>query len=260
MNSELPELSELWQTTLGWSPSLQQQQQFQLLLTQICQLNQTVNLTRITDPEAFWEKHLWDSLWGIKTWLVPQPECAGTELSLKVIDIGTGGGFPGYPAAIVCPNWQVTLLDSTRKKIACLETLCQTLSLRNATALCDRAETLGQNRDHRETYDIALIRAVGPASTCAEYALPFLKVGGTAILYRGQWTQAEEQILGKALRHLGATLTQVEACFTPLTQAQRHCLYLQKSQITAASYPRQNGLPSKYPLGLTEIPAISASK
>jgi 16S rRNA (guanine527-N7)-methyltransferase len=260
MNAELPELADLWQTTLGWSPSSQQQQQFQRLLTQVLELNQTVNLTRITDSEAFWEKHLWDSLWGIKDWLVPEPKFPPLEPSLNVIDIGTGGGFPGCPAAIACPNWQITLLDSTRKKIACLETLCQTLPLKNATAICDRAETLGQNPNYREHYDRVLIRAVGPASTCAEYALPFLKVGGTAVLYRGQWSLAEEQILARALRHLDADLVETQVSNTPLTQAQRHCLYLQKSRITNVSYPRQNGLPSKYPLGLTDLASVSGSK
>ena len=257
MNAELPELTNLWQTTLGWSPSLIQQQQFQLLLTQLQALNETVNLTRITDPEAFWEKHLWDSLWGIKAWLFQESQ---ETPSLRVIDIGTGGGFPGCPVAIACPSWQVTLLDSTRKKIACLETLCQTLPLSNVTALCDRAETLGQNHDHREAYDIALVRAVGPVSTCAEYALPFLRVGGAAILYRGQWSLAEAQILEKALLLLGGELVQIQSSVTPLTQARRHCLHLKKARSTPASYPRKNGLPAKYPLGSTDLTALSVSK
>jgi 16S rRNA (guanine527-N7)-methyltransferase len=250
----LPKFSELWQSTLDWSPSQLQQTQFQQLLTQICELNQKVNLTRITSPEAFWEKHLWDSLWGVRPWLSDRekhnvmPE-SSRDPSLEVIDIGSGGGFPGCPIAIAFPSWQVTLLDSTHKKISCLKTLCQTLPLANVTALCDRAETLGRDARYRETFDLAAIRAVGSSSTCAEYALPFLKVGGMAVLYRGQWSAEEEQILQETLSILGAELSCLSTTTTPLTQGQRHCLYLRKIKVTSPSYPRSNGLPSKYPLG-----------
>jgi 16S rRNA (guanine527-N7)-methyltransferase len=252
----LPSFLEIWQSTLNWSPTGPQQAQFQSLLTELSILNAGVNLTRITSPEAFWEKHLWDSLWGIQPWL------NAPLTPLRVIDVGTGGGFPGIPMAIAShpesaahpacdqPLWQVTLLDSTRKKITCLETLCQALSLVNAHPMCDRAEILGRKKGDRASYDMALIRAVGPVSSCAEYTLPFLKVGGTAIIYRGQWSQEEEQTLQQALIQLGGTLTEVRNTTTPLTQAQRHCLYLCKDQPTPATFPRQVGLPTQHPLGL----------
>ncbi|WP_404791456.1 16S rRNA (guanine(527)-N(7))-methyltransferase RsmG [Altericista sp. CCNU0014] len=240
----LPKFLDLWQSTLNWSPSEQQQAQFQALLDRLCILNAGVNLTRITSPEAFWEKHLWDSLWGIQLWLDGPPQ------TLRAIDIGTGGGFPGIPAAIALPTWQVTLLDSTRKKIACLETLCQALSLSSAHPVCDRAETLGHRKGDRAAYDVALIRAVGPVSSCAEYALPFLKIGGTAILYRGQWTLEEERVLQRALPQLGGELAELRRATTPLTRAQRHGLYLHKVEPTPATFPRKVGLPSQHPLGL----------
>jgi 16S rRNA (guanine527-N7)-methyltransferase len=247
----LPSFLDIWQSTLNWCPSPSQQAQFQLLLTELTALNAGVNLTRITSPEAFWEKHLWDSLWGIQPWL----NAALTPL--RMIDIGTGGGFPGIPVAIAaCPEptahplWEVTLLDSTRKKITCLETLCQSLSLINAHPVCDRAETLARQKGDRASYDLALIRAVGSVSSCAEYTLPFLKVGGTAVIYRGQWSQEEEQTLQQALLKLGGTLTEVRHTTTPLTQAQRHCLYLEKGQITPGSFPKKVGVPTQHPLGL----------
>jgi 16S rRNA (guanine527-N7)-methyltransferase len=243
-NPTLPNFLDLWQSTLNWSPSEQQQAQFQALLVRLSALNAGVNLTRITSPEAFWEKHLWDSLWGIQLWL------NGPSKTFRAIDIGTGGGFPGIPAAIILPTWQVTLLDSTRKKIACLETLCQALSLPNAHPVCDRAETLGHRKGDRATYDVAMIRAVGPVSSCAEYALPFLKVGGTAILYRGQWTLEEERVLQQALPQLGGELAELRSATTPLTYAQRHCLYLHKLQPTPATFPRKIGLPTQHPLGI----------
>jgi 16S rRNA (guanine527-N7)-methyltransferase len=257
----LPTFEDVWQSTLQWSPTQGQQAQFQALLTQLCALNAGVNLTRITSPEAFWEKHLWDSLWAIQPWLNAPLH------PLRIIDIGTGGGFPGIPVAIAAHQtsdqtqlsdlpWQVTLLDSTRKKIACLATLCQTLPLVNAHPVCDRAETLGRRKGDRATYDMALIRAVGPVSSCAEYTLPFLKVGGTAILYRGQWSLEEEQTLQQALLELGGILTEIRDTTTPLTQAQRHCVYIRKEKSTPATFPRQVGLPTQHPLGLQH----SASK
>jgi 16S rRNA (guanine527-N7)-methyltransferase len=242
----LPELLDLWQQTLSWSPTAPQQSQFQALLTQLCDLNKAVNLTRITDPEAFWEKHLWDSLWGIQPWLVQ------AEATINAIDIGSGGGFPGLPIAISQPLWHVTLLDSTRKKVTCLEALAQNLSLPKVHPVCDRAETLGQTSGYRANFDLALVRAVGPVSSCAEYAIPFLKVGGTAILYRGQWSAEEEQILQRALPLLGSELVDLRTTITPLTQAQRHCLCLRKLQRTSSQFPRKVGLPTQFPLGTVD--------
>ncbi len=255
-NLMLPEYIELWQNTIGWSPSPFQQAQFQQLLTELYILNQSVNLTRITDPEAFWEKHLWDSLWGVSPWLTADPTFKATPLMtqpVRAIDIGTGGGFPGCPAAIAFPEWQVTLLDSTHKKVSCLRTLCQNLSLTNATPVCDRAEVAGQRPGDRAAFDLALVRAVGPVSSCAEYALPLLKIGGTAVLYRGQWSTEEEQILQKALKQLGGELLELRSTTTPITHGQRHSLYLRKTKATSPSYPRKEGLPAKYPLGITSL-------
>lgn len=260
----LPALSSLWESTLGWQPSQAQQGLFQRLLGQMYDLNQNVNLTRITDPEAFWEKHLWDSLWGIQPWLAGATELREVEhaeaeevtlQTLRAVDIGTGGGFPGIPIAIALPHWQVTLLDSTRKKVACLETLCQDLPLSNAAPICDRAENFGQSPRDRATYDLAFVRAVGPVSCCAEYALPLLKVGGTAILYRGQWSAEEESVLQRALITLGGELVELRNTQTPLTQGQRHGIYLRKTQTTPPSFPRKEGLPAKYPLGTGTIPS-----
>jgi 16S rRNA (guanine527-N7)-methyltransferase len=255
----LPEHVELWQRTIGWSPSPFQQTQFQQLLRELYVLNQSVNLTRITDPDAFWEKHLWDSLWGVAPWLMADPTFKATALSahqpVRVIDIGTGGGFPGCPVAIAFPEWQVTLLDSTHKKVTCLKTLCQNLPLTNAKPICDRAEVVGQRLGERATYDLALVRAVGPASSCAEYALPLLKVGGTAVLYRGQWSTEEEQVFQKALKQLGGELLELRSTTTPLTRGQRHGLYLRKAHATSTSYPRKEGLPAKYPLGTVNLTA-----
>lgn len=249
-DSLLPAALEQWQLTLQWQPNEPQQLLFQRLYEGVVQGNQQLNLTRITAPQEFWEKHLWDSLYGIAPWLSealalpweqPEPQ--------KVIDIGTGGGFPGLPVAIAKPDWALTCLDSTRKKIAFLADLSQALGLPQVHTLADRAEGAGHHLQHREAYDLALIRAVGSAAVCAEYALPLLKVGGVAVLYRGQWTDSEEAGLRKALKPLGGGALQVRAAATPLSQGVRHCVYIFKQKPTVAEFPRPAGIPAKQPLG-----------
>lgn len=229
----LPELFPIWQQTLHWQPDPQQQQQFQHLYQRIWIANQTLNLTRITQPKEFWEKHLWDSLRGIVGFLegmgtIQNPGRERSEQPFRVIDIGTGAGFPGTPIAIARPDWNVTLLDSTRKKIAFLQTLLAISDLDNIIPLIGRAEHIGRQSYHRGTYDLALVRAVGTAAVCAEYAFPLLKVGGLAVLYRGQWSANDTTALKPVVEKLSGTLETVEAFTTPLSQSQRHCLYLRK--------------------------------
>jgi 16S rRNA (guanine527-N7)-methyltransferase len=221
----LPELFEIWQQTLGWQPSAAQQDQFQRLYEQILEGNRSLNLTRITEPLEFWEKHLWDSLVGVKRWLE-----GGLEVlePFKVLDIGTGAGFPGMPVAIAFPHWSVTLLDSTRKKVVFLDSLVEALGISNARTWVDRAEALNKSVEHRSQYDLSLIRAVANAAVCAQYSLPLLKVGGTAVLYRGQWTEEEAIALDSAAKKLGGEVEAVEAIVTPLSEGVRHCVYLRK--------------------------------
>lgn len=246
----LPDQLEIWQQTLNWQPTAAQQDCYRQLYQEVLQGNQQLNLTRIVEPQEFWEKHLWDSLRGIKPWLDPaQPQHSlSASQSLQVIDIGTGAGFPGVPIAIACPNWHVTLLDSTQKKIAFLQTLLATLALTTVQATVGRAEQVGQMAQHREQYDLALVRAVAAASVCAEYALPLLKQGGLAILYRGQWDDAETAALESAAKKLGGAVKQIESFVTPISHSARHCVYLEKIAPTRPAFPRPVGVPTQKPL------------
>ncbi|MEB3357782.1 MAG: 16S rRNA (guanine(527)-N(7))-methyltransferase RsmG [Synechococcales bacterium] len=252
----LPDATDHWQTTLHWQPSPFQQEQFQQLYHGILAGNQTLNLTRITAPDEFWEKHLWDSLSGIRAFLseaaspeTSVPEAAGPPpVPLRLIDIGTGAGFPGLPVAIAHPSWTVTLLDATRKKVAFLETLVATLGLENVTCLAERVEALGQQPRHRETYELALVRAVAPAPVGVEYALPLLKVGGTAVLYRGQWSDSETDELRPVVERLGGVIQAIKRLQTPLTGGDRHLIHLQKVTSTPREFPRGVGIPTKQPL------------
>ncbi len=242
----LPEMTQLWQQTLNWQPDALQQRQFQLLYELLVSANQHLNLTRITTPIDFWEKHLWDSIRAV-TLLLNSPAITNPS-PMGVIDIGTGAGFPGLPIALAFPHWHITLLDSTRKKVAFIETLLPQLEIDNATPLTGRAEELGQQPQHRQTYDIALLRAVAPASVGAEYSLPLLKVGGLAILYRGKWTDEETLALNPVVKKLGAKIESVERFTTPVTNSQRSCLYLRKVATTPAEFPRPIGVPAQNPL------------
>ncbi|WNZ48770.1 16S rRNA (guanine(527)-N(7))-methyltransferase RsmG [Leptolyngbya boryana CZ1] len=236
----LPEFADLWQSTLNWCPSEQERSQFQAFYELILQGNQQQNLTRITEPSDFWEKHLWDSLRGV----FPKV----TQSRLSAIDIGTGAGFPGIPMAIARPGWNVTLLDSTRKKINFLQDATRSLGLTNVRLLSDRVEQIGQSAGHREAYQLATIRAVAAAPVCAEYALPLLKVGGLAVLYRGQWTEEEAIALDQAVQQLGGAVEECDRFETPLTQGVRHCLYIRKTEPTPREFPRAIGIPTQTPL------------
>jgi 16S rRNA (guanine527-N7)-methyltransferase len=240
----VPFNQEIWQETLGWTPNNEQQTNLQELYQHIIEGNHQLNLTRITDNEEFWEKHLWDSLAGV----IQKDQIIETNHNLKVIDIGTGGGFPGLPLAIIFPHWQINLLDSTTKKMVFIESILPQLKLSNVKTLIARAEDLGQDKTHRQKYDLACIRAVAEVNVCAEYVLPLLKIGGKGILYRGQLTQEETTILTKACELLGGKITKINSFTTPLSKGIRHCIYLEKIKPTNSLYPRKVGIPKQQPL------------
>ena len=235
----LPNL-DTWQD-IDWHPTTQQQAQLQALYTEVITANQQLNLTRITEPEEFWEKHLWDSVRGIG-------ELINYSSAMNVVDIGTGAGFPGLPLAIARSDWQLTLVDATAKKIGFIESIAPELNLTNIHPLVNRIEELGQQKQHRHHYDLALVRAVASANVCAEYALPLVKVGGTAILYRGNWTEEEAIGLELAVAKLGGQIAKTDLFYTPISNSIRHCIWIQKTADTHPYYPRAIGIPTQKPL------------
>jgi len=220
----MPHFSHLfdhWQTTLNWSPNEQQITQFEKLYELVLEGNSKQNLTRITAPDDFWEKHLWDSLRGVLAYWERE--------DIKVIDIGTGAGFPGLPIAIAKPSWQITLVDSKQKKIAFVEETIQNLQLTNAIAQSGRVEDINKTPTYRRKYDLALVRAVGKPDICASYCLPFLKNTGTGILYRGQWLPEESEQLDIFCEEEGLQVVEQERFQTPITAGVRHSVYLTPS-------------------------------
>jgi 16S rRNA (guanine527-N7)-methyltransferase len=212
--------SSLWLQTLNWQPTSSQAQLFENLYSLVLEGNATQNLTRITEPSDFWEKHLWDSLRGVQLF--------GELSDPQVIDIGTGAGFPGLPIAIAQPSWHLSLLDSKIKKTNFIRNTIEALDLPQVSIFTGRAEEINQTGSHYQKYDLALLRAVGSVALCAKYVMPFLKVGGTAILYRGQWTETEQLELNEICNELHAEVAHLESFTTPLTNSQRHCLHLAK--------------------------------
>ncbi len=241
ISSCLPSMNETWQETVNWSPNHQQQRQFQSLYIAVVTANQKLNLTRITEPEEFWEKHLWDSVRGVGNFI-------NQTTSLNLIDIGTGAGFPGLPLAIARADWQVTLVDSTAKKIGFIQSTAPELDLTNTHPLISRIEDVGQDKQHRHQYDLALVRAVASANICAEYALGLVKLGGTAILYRGNWTEEEATSLEVAVGKLGGEISQIDRFITPISHSVRHCIHIHKIAATHPYYPRAVGIPTLKPL------------
>lgn len=237
----LPDMDEIWQETIDWCPTEQQRSQLQLLYLAVITANQKLNLTRIIEPKEFWEKHLWDSLRGVGTLI-------NDSSALKVIDIGTGAGFPGLPLAIARSDWHLTLVDSTTKKIGFIQQIAPELNLDNIQPLVSRIEEIGQAKEHRHQYDLALIRAVAAANVCAEYALPLVKLGGTAILYRGNWTDEEAESLTLAVAKLGGEISQIDRFTTPISNSVRHCIWIHKTANTHPYYPRNVGIPTLKPI------------
>ncbi len=232
----LPTLLEVWQDTLHWQPTPLQQEQFQRLYGLILAGNHQMNLTRITAPTEFWEKHLWDSLRAIAPLLSPNTHQLALSFAadqhIQGIDIGTGAGFPGVPVALslqpIYPQIRFTLLDATQKKINFLQQIISLMDLDYLTAQVGRAEAIYLWPDAQAKYDLGLIRAVAKAEVCLAYVLPFLSTGGWAILYRGYWTTEEERALIKVTKKLGGKIEGIEAFKTPLSQSTRHCIYIQK--------------------------------
>lgn len=211
-------LFEHWQATLNWSPDPKQTAQFEKLYELVLEGNSKQNLTRITAPDDFWEKHLWDSLRGVLSYWDRE--------NIKVIDIGTGAGFPGLPIAIARPSWQVTLVDSKQKKVAFVEQTIQDLQLTNAIAQVGRVEDIYKTAQHKWKYDLAIVRAVGKPDVCASYCLPFLKKTGMAILYRGQWLPEESEQIDLFCERERLQVVAQERFQTPLTAGVRHSVYI----------------------------------
>jgi 16S rRNA (guanine527-N7)-methyltransferase len=208
-------------------------------LDEVLRANAQSNLTAVRDPETAWTKHVLDSLEGLSTPLF--------EGEKKVIDIGSGAGFPGAILAIARPRLEVALLESIGKKCRFLET-ATAQHAPNARVLCARAEEAGHDPNLRERFDVGVARAVGSLSEVAELALPFAKVGGSLLLWRGQNAEAEIGEAKKALAALGGAARVLRSYRLPGHEITYHLVQVKKKKSTPPRYPRRVGLPKQKPL------------
>jgi 16S rRNA (guanine527-N7)-methyltransferase len=210
---------------------------------ELIEWNRRFNLTAITDPEGVYVRHFLDSLSCLKA--LPRAELGA---GARIIDVGTGAGFPGIPLKIVCPGACLTMLEATAKKVSFLEHLVHILGLEQVTVLHARAEELGREPAHREQYDWAVARAVAEMPVLAEYLLPLVKVGGGMLAQKGERAAAEVQEAATAIRTMGGhvrRLVQVELRGLAET---RYLVAVDKIAATPDRYPRRPGVPSKRPI------------
>jgi len=210
-------------------------------LDAVLEANRNMNLTAVRDPQQAWNKHILDSLQGLETGLFEHPA--------RAIDIGTGAGFPGMPLALARPELQMTLLDSTAKKCAFLESYIQNQNLtERIKVLLGRAEEWGHSHLHRAQYDVAITRALGSFSEVCELTLPFVKKDGHAILWRGKDAPDETRQGAKVLSTLCARLVSCESYQLPGHELDYHLVVLRKAKSLPGRYPRKVGMPKKMPL------------
>ena len=202
--------------------------------------NEKVNLTNITDPAEFRIKHNADSLM-----CVDFPEFQSAK---NIIDVGTGGGFPGIPLAVYAPDKHFTLLDSLNKRLRIIDELADGLDISNITLVHGRAEDVARNREHREKYDLCVSRAVSNLATLSEYCLPFIKVGGYLLAYKGPGADQEVKDAEKALKTLGGSLVDIRETSMEEYGLDHRILVIKKVRNTPKAYPRKAGTPLKEPL------------
>ena len=172
------------------------------------------------------------------------------ELSHRYLDIGSGCGFPGIAIAIAMPNSNITLLDSSSKKTAFLKEASKEIGLNSRiTVVTERAETAGRDPILRSNFDYAIARAVASANVVAEYLVPFLNSQGQALIFKGGWSEAEHQILKKALIELNAEIERTHKFLLPNNRGIRNIIRINSIKKCPDQYPRSIGKPKKKPLG-----------
>ena len=200
--------------------------------------NQKINLTAITEPQEMAEKHFVDCLMPFKFINIPQ--------NARIIDVGTGAGFPGLVLKIARPDIQLTLIDSLNKRVAFLKELSAKLGL-NTEVIHARAEELGNNPNYRDRFDIATARAVAQLNILCEYCLPFVKTGGRFLALKGPDPQNEVESARTAIKTLSGQLQAVHQYQLP-TAGSRTIVDIKKISQTPPKYPRKSAKISKKPL------------
>ena len=209
------------------------------LIAHLLEENKKFNLTGIKTPDEAWTKHVLDSLEGLESGLF--------EDGRSVVDVGSGAGFPGFVLAIARPHLRVSFLEATRKKCAFIEATIAKFEVDGATVINERAEDAAHGAA-REQFDVATARAVGSFAEVAELCLPLVRVGGSALLWRGELAEREAQNAEEALDDLGGLLRDVRPYELPGLPTKYHLVSIEKVGDTPRPFPRRAGLPKSKPL------------
>ena len=225
---------------LGIELSSNQISDFEEYYRILVEWNSFMNLTGITDHQEVIIKHFFDSLTCLK---------AGIDFTgAKVLDVGTGAGFPGLPIRIASEGIQMNLLDSLNKRINFLKEVCSKLNISDVNFFHGRAEDYGQNSNHREKYDIVISRAVANLGILSEYTIPFLKNGGCFIAQKSSNSDEEIEESKEAIEILGGKVENIVKIKVPGDERTNFLVIIRKFRTTPAKYPRKAGTPTKNPL------------
>ena len=223
---------------LGITLSEIQLKQFYNYMNLLIEWNKKINLTAITEPNEIILKHFVDSL------TISKYISDGT----RVVDVGTGAGFPGIPLKIYRQDIEITLLDSLQKRINFLDEVIRELNLEKIETIHSRVEDFGKDKKYREKFDIATSRAVANLATLSEYLLPLVKVGGKVISMKGSLIEEELELSKNAIKILGGKVEKVDEFDLPNSDISRNIILINKIKETPNKYPRKAGEPSKKPL------------
>lgn len=239
--SNYPDISIFEQDLKALDISLSdlQKQQFIDYYEMLVEKNKVMNLTAITEFREVIKKHFIDSLSLVKVLQLTNQ---------KILDLGTGAGFPGIPLKIVFPDTDIVLLDSLKKRLIFLDEVIEKLGLKQVKTLHGRAEDYGRDNIYREKFDLTVSRAVAKLSSLSEYCIPFVKQGGYFISYKSGKVEEELEISKKAFHLLGANVENVSEFMLPGTDIERSLVVIKKTSLTPKIYPRNAGKPSKEPL------------
>ncbi len=233
-------LAEQAKALLGLDLTPHQVQQFDQFEALLMEWNQKMNLTAIDTPDEIRVRHFLDSLTVVKALPIAD--------DLRIVDIGTGAGFPGLPLAIAFPQAHVTLMDSTGKKVRFLEHVIESLGLDNIRAIKTRAETAGQQGKHRGEYDLVLARAVARLPGLVEYMLPLAALNGYCIAMKGVTAREEADDALAAMDVLGGGLESIEEIQLPEVDRPHYLVVIRKLMRTPSEYPREPGTPTRDPI------------
>lgn len=203
--------------------------------------NQHISLTAIRDEQGIRMKHFLDSLTVLLAWERHLPP-------RNLVDVGTGAGFPGLVLKLIWPKTMVTLVESVQKKADFCQHIVDRLGLDQVTILSERAEVIGQNPDHRHTYDLAVARAVARMPILMEYLLPLVHRNGVVMAMKGETAPAETHSAGNAIQMMGGKLHKLIHVELPGVVEERFIIVVKKVARTPEDYPRQVGVPAKHPI------------